>query len=77
MGIHCIKCGGQLIPDAKEPLCVFCQNDIAKEAIVKNPIWAIRIAFETIADTINDIKRDVNTIKEVQKEIIEAIKHKP
>jgi len=73
MGIHCIKCGIQLAPDAKEPLCVFCRNDIAKEAIVKNPIWAIRIAFETIADIINDTKRDVDKIKEV----IEAKKQKP
>jgi hypothetical protein len=77
MGMHCLKCGGQLTPDAKEPLCGFCRNDIAKEAINKNPIWAIRIAFEAIADAINDIKTDVNTIKEVQKEIIEAIKLKP
>ena len=77
MGMHCLKCGGQLAPDVKEPLCGFCRNDIAKEVIAKNPIWAIRIAFEVIADTIDDIKIDMKTIKEVQKEIIEAIKQKP
>jgi hypothetical protein len=77
MGMHCIKCGGQLLPDTKEPICGFCKNDIAREAINKNPIWAIRIAFEAMADEINDLKTDINTIKEIQKEIIEAIKQKP
>ena len=77
MGMHCLKCGGQLTPDAKEPLCGFCKNDIAKEVINRNPIWALRVAFEAIADAINDLKTDINTIKEVQKEIIEAIKQKP
>ena len=77
MGIHCLKCGGQLSPDAKEPICGFCKNDIAKEEINKNPIWAIDIALGAIADAINDIKADINNLKEVQKEIIEAIKQKP
>jgi hypothetical protein len=77
MGMHCLKCGGQLAPDAKEPLCGFCKNDIAKEVINKNPIWALKVTLEALADAINDLKTDINTIRETQKEIIEAIKQKP
>jgi cell division protein FtsB len=77
MGMHCLKCGGQLAPDTKEPLCGFCKNDIAKEVINRNPIWALRVTLEALADTINDLKADINNLKELQKEIIEAIKQKP
>jgi hypothetical protein len=41
MGMHCLKCGGQLTPDAKEPLCGWCKKDIAKEEISKSPTWAL------------------------------------
>jgi hypothetical protein len=81
MGMHCLKCGGQLAPDAKEPLCSYCKNDIAREMINKNPTWALKVALEValeaIADALNDLQIDIKTIKEVQKEIIEAIKQKP
>jgi hypothetical protein len=77
MGMHCLKCGGQLTPDAKEPLCEFCKNDIAKEEINKNPLWAIDVALQAIVFTVNDLKADIDNLKELQKEIIEAIKQKP
>jgi hypothetical protein len=73
MGMHCLKCGGQLAPDAKEPLCSYCKSDIAREMINKNPTWALKVALEAIADAINDIKTDINNLKEAQKEIIKAI----
>jgi hypothetical protein len=73
MGMHCLKCGGQLAPDAKEPLCSYCKSDIAREMINKNPAWALKVALEAIADAINDIKTDINNLKEAQKEIIKAI----
>jgi hypothetical protein len=77
MGMHCLKCGIQLAPDTKEPLCGFCRSDIAKEAINKNPLWAIDVALQAIAFTINNLKADINNLKELQKEIIEAKKQKP
>jgi ribosome maturation protein Sdo1 len=77
MGMHCLKCGGQLAPDAKEPLCSYCKSDIAREMINKNPTWALKVALEAIADALSDLQIDIKTIKEVQKEIIEAIKQKP
>jgi hypothetical protein len=75
MGMHCIKCGCQLSSDTKEPLCGFCRNDIAKEVITENPTWALKVALEAIAEALSDLQIDVNAIKELQKEIIEAIKH--
>jgi hypothetical protein len=77
MVMYCLKCGGRLAPDAIEPLCGFCKNNIAKEEINRYPIWALRVAFEALADTINNLKADIDNLKEVQKEIIEAIKQKP
>ena len=77
MGVHCLFCGGQLPPDAKEPLCVYCKTLLVKEAIHREPIWALRVMLEALADTINDIKTDIRTIKEEQKEITKAVKLKP
>jgi hypothetical protein len=76
MRMHCLKCGGQLPPDVNEPLCEFCKDKMAKDVIAKNPLWAIEVAFEAIVFAVNDLKADVNNLKELQKEIIEEIKQK-
>ena len=77
MGMHCLKCGGQLAPDAKEPLCSYCKSDIAREMINKNPTWALKVALEALSNNLDDLQRDVNTLKGEIKILYEAIRQKP
>jgi hypothetical protein len=77
MGIYCLKCGGQLAPDVKEPLCSYCKSDIAREMINKNPTWALKVALEALSNNLDDLQRDVNTLKGEIKILYEAIRQKP
>jgi hypothetical protein len=76
MPIHCLRCGGQLNPESKEPLCSYCKSEIAKEMIIKSPTWALRIALEALSDELNDLKREIQTFSEETKKLLETLKQK-
>jgi predicted amidophosphoribosyltransferase len=64
--MHCLKCGGQLNPDAKEPLCSYCKSEVAREVISKSPTWALRIALEALSEELDDLKRAIQELKTLE-----------
>jgi hypothetical protein len=66
--MYCLKCGAQLPIDTKEPLCQYCRSQIAKEEIMKDATWAIRIALETLGQELNGIMRELKTLKTAPKQ---------
>jgi hypothetical protein len=62
--MHCLRCGGQLNPDTKEPLCSYCKSEVAREIISKSPTWALRIALEALTEELDDLKREIQTFSE-------------
>jgi hypothetical protein len=76
MPMHCLRCGGQLNPEPKEPLCSYCKSEIAREMIIKSPTWALRIALEALSDELNDLKREIQIFSEETKKLLETLKQK-
>lgn len=76
MPMHCLRCGGQLNPDAKEPLCYYCKSEVAREMISNNPAWALRVALEALSDELNDLKTQIQTLKKDINTLYETIKQK-
>jgi hypothetical protein len=61
--MHCIKCGVQLPIDSKEPLCTYCRTETAKEEILKDPTWAMRVTLEAFGMEINQIRKELKALK--------------
>jgi hypothetical protein len=76
MPIHCLRCGGQLNPEPKEPLCSYCKSEIAREVIIKSPAWALRIALEALSEELNNLKREVQTFSGETRKLLESLKQK-
>ena len=76
MPMHCLRCGGQLNPETKEPLCSYCKSEIAREMINKAPIWGLKVVIETLAEIIDNLRLETITLKDEVKKISEALKQK-
>jgi cell division protein FtsB len=63
MPMHCLRCGSQLNPEAKEPLCYFCKSEVAKEMILEDPARALRTALGVLSEELNTLKTQIETLK--------------
>jgi hypothetical protein len=66
--MYCLKCGVQLPIDTKEPLCQYCRSQIAKEEIMRDATWAIRIALEALGQELADMARELKKLSTTSKQ---------
>jgi hypothetical protein len=76
MPMHCLRCGGQLGPETKEPLCSYCKSEVAREIISKSPTWALRVLLEALYEDLDDLKTQIQTLKKDINTLYETIKQK-
>jgi DNA-directed RNA polymerase subunit RPC12/RpoP len=63
--MYCLRCGVQLVPNYKEPLCAYCRSQIAIEEISKDPVWALHKILEALATEVDNLKKRIQELEKV------------
>jgi DNA-directed RNA polymerase subunit RPC12/RpoP len=63
--MYCLRCGVQLAPNYKEPLCAYCRSQIAVEEILKDPVWGLYKALEALSIEVKNLMKRVQELEKV------------